>query len=39
MKYYNLTPDEEVKMKEDLQRSIYESMDYLKVSFEKYVSE
>ena len=39
MKYYNLTPEEEVKMKEDLQRSIYESMDYLKVSFEKYVSE
>lgn len=39
MKYYNLTPEEEVKMKEDLQKSIYESMDYLKVSFEKYVGE
>lgn len=37
MKYYNLTPEEEVKMKTDLQQSIYESMDYLKVSFEKYV--
>lgn len=37
MKYYNLTPEEEVKMKTDLQQSIYESMDYLKVSFEEYV--
>lgn len=39
MKYYNLTPEEEVNMKADLQRSIYDSMEYLKVSFEKYVSE
>lgn len=39
MKYYNLTPEEEVNMKSDLQKSIYESMEFLKVSFEEYVSE
>lgn len=39
MKYYNLTPEEEVNMKADLQKSIYESMEFLKVSFEEYVSE
>lgn len=39
MKYYNLTPEEEVNMKSDLQKSIYDSMEYLKVSFEKYVGE
>lgn len=39
MKYYNLTPEEEVNMKSDLHKSIYESMEFLKVSFEEYVSE
>lgn len=39
MKYYNLTPEEEVNMKSALQKSIYDSMEYLKVSFEEYVGE
>ncbi len=39
MKYYNLTPEEEVNMKSALQKSIYDSMEYLKVSFKEYVGE